>query len=58
MLFIDKWEIPVETIRITNKLGRGEFGHLYDAELMGRNGQLMRALVKVSIELMYQITNQ
>lgn len=50
MLFIDnKWEIPVESIRITTKLGKGEFGHLYDAELMTSNGTLMRALVKASI---------
>lgn len=52
MLFIDnKWEIPVETIRITTKLGRGEFGHIYDAEMMAPNGQLMRTLVKASIKL-------
>ena len=44
----NKWEIPAETIRISSKLGRGEFGSLYDAEMKLPNGQLVRALIKAS----------
>ena len=45
----NKWEIPIENIRISTKLGRGEFGSLYDAEMKSANGQLVRVLVKVSV---------
>ena len=53
----NKWEIPVQTIRISSKLGRGEFGCLYDAEMKLPNGQLVRALIKVSCNT-HWTTNQ
>ena len=53
----NKWEIPAETIRISSKLGRGEFGSLYDAEMKLSNGQLVRALIKASSNT-HQTTNQ
>lgn len=50
LLSIDnKWEIPLKNIRMSTKLGRGEFGCLYDAEIRLSNGQLVRALVKVCV---------